>query len=156
MPERIPPLPGDPPDTRPLAVGGLPPLAQFATPRPPQEIEDRGGEARRITARLRAIIDDHAPAAARLGVTLDFAALETVIDALIAESHRQDPSPILAQCDEIRTYVLTTLYEELLEEPSNILHTTRVSDDVICYQAMDVDFWRECLATLREQFGQQA
>jgi hypothetical protein len=156
MPEPLPPLPGDPPPLRPLAVGGLPPLPQLTPPRPPQEIEDRSGEARRITARLRAIIDDHLPAAARLGVTLDSAALNTIIDALIAESHRQDPAPILAQHDEIHTYVLTTLYEELLEEPSNILHTTRVSDDVIRYQAMDVDFWRECLALLREQFGQQS
>jgi hypothetical protein len=132
MPEPLPPLPGDPPPLRPLAVGGLPPLPQLTPPRPPQEIEDRSGEARRITAR------------------------NTIIDALIAESHRQDPAPILAQHDEIHTYVLTTLYEELLEEPSNILHTTRVSDDVIRYQAMDVDFWRECLALLREQFGQQS
>lgn len=146
----IPPLPGQPHasvGTR-LAVGGIPRLPDLEPAKVPQEILDRVAEARRVVARLLAIIADHRASAARLGVALDPSAMATVVRALVAESHGQDSRPILIQEDEIRSYVLTSLYEELLEEPSNILHATRVNDDVIRYEAMAVDFWRECLATL--------
>jgi hypothetical protein len=150
----IPPLPAGrqiPLQDDPLSLGGIPQLAHLEPVKPPQEIADRAGEARRVAARLLAIIADHKACAARLGVVLDELALATVVSALLAESHRQDPRPILVQADEIRTYVLTTLFEELLEEPSNILHTTKVNDEVIRYEAMEVDFWRECLAALLKQ-----
>jgi len=150
----IPPLPPGshhPAQDAPLSLGGIPQLPHLEPVKPPQEIADRAGEARRVVARLLAIIADHQPSAKRLGVALDPPALATVLSALLAESHRQDPRPILVQADEIRTYVLTTLYEELLVEPSNILHTTKINDEVIRYEAMEVDFWRECLATLLKQ-----
>jgi len=129
----------------PLAIGGLPPLPALEPVKPAQEMADRAAEARRVAARLLAIVADHQAAALRLGVSLDRAAIATVVRALFAESHRQDPRAILIQPDEIHTYVLTSLYAELLEEPSNILHTTQINAATIRYEAMEVDFWRESL-----------
>lgn len=119
--------------------------------KPPQEIEDRKGETKRIVNRLMAIIEDHRTSALRLGIRLDAVLLEIVLRALEAETRREDPAPILAQGDEIRTYAATALYEELLEEPSNILFTTQVNPDVIRYEAMEAAFWVECLAALRQK-----
>lgn len=37
------------------------------------------------------------------------------------------------------------------EEPSNILFTTQVNEDVVRYEAMEAGFWRECLGELGRQ-----
>jgi hypothetical protein len=37
------------------------------------------------------------------------------------------------------------------EEPSNILFTTQVNEEVVRYEAMEVGFWRECLGELGRQ-----
>lgn len=140
--------------------GGLVPLprrrmvseagAEASVEKPPHEIADRAGETRRVVKRLLAIIDDHRIAAERLGVALDGSLLEAVIGALEAEVRREDPKPWLQPFDEVRSYVATALYEELLEEPSNILFTTQVSPDVVRYEAMEGEFWAGCVAALRQ------
>jgi hypothetical protein len=135
----------------PLSLHGISPLPEVELPKPPQEIEDRKGEVRRITKRLLAIIEDHRVSALRMSIQLDVAALHQVILALEAETRREDPVGILADPDEIRNYVLTSLYEELLAEPSNILHTTHIAEDVVRYEAMEVAFWQECIAALRQK-----
>lgn len=133
----------------PLSLHGIPPLPEVELPKPPQEIEDRKGEVRRITKRLLAIIEDHRVSALRMSIQLDAASLQQVILALEAESRSEDPAVILTDADEIRCYVLTSLYEDLLAEPSNILHTTHIAEDVVRYEAMEVAFWQECIAALR-------
>jgi hypothetical protein len=131
------------------------PLPELAPVKPPQEIEDRKGELRRIVKRLLAIIEEHRVSALRLEIALDATAIDTVLRALEAETRREDPGPILQEGgNEIRTYVLTSLYEELLEEPSNILHTTHIAEGVVRYEAMEAAFWQECVASLREYFAQ--
>ena len=71
--------------------------------------------------------------------------------ALEAETRREDPTPILKHGEEVRCYVLTALYEELIAEPSNILFTTQVSEDILRYEAMEAAFWAECIAALRKK-----
>lgn len=138
---------------RPLQLRGLFPIEPLEiAPEPvrsPQEIEDRRGEARRISKRLLAIIADHHRSAEHLSVAMDRDFLLEVIDALFAESERKDPAPFLNDADEVRSYLKRALYEELLEEPSNVLFTVQVSPDVMRYEAMEVEFWRECLAQLK-------
>lgn len=134
-----------------VSPGGISPLPELEPARPPQEIEDRKGETRRIVKRLLAIIEEHRVSALRMGFVLDAAALDIVLRALEAETRGEDPSPVLADPDEVRCYILTSLYEDLLAEPSNILHTTRVAEDVIRYEAMEAAFWKECVAALREK-----
>ncbi len=139
-------------------IPGLPPLprrrlvsesGEGADEKPRQEIEDRKGEAGRVVKRLMAIIEDHRQAAVRLGVAMDAGLLEGVILALEAEVRREDPRLHLQLGDEVRAYLATALYEELLEEPSNILFTTQVAPDVVRYEAMDAGFWGECVGELR-------
>ena len=134
----------------PLSLHGISPLPEVELPKPPQEIEDRKGEVRRIVKRLLAIIEEHRISALRMGFTMDATALDTVIRALEAETENEDPSLVLANEDEIQNYLLTSLYEDLLAEPSNILHTTHIAKDVVRYEAMEVAFWRECVAALRQ------
>lgn len=124
-------------------------LPALESSKPPQNIEDRKGETRRIVKRLLAIIEDHRISALRMGFRLDIPALDIVIRALEAETRNENPGDLLTDSDEIRSYVLTSLYEELLAEPSNILHTTHIAADVIRYEAMEVAFWKECVAALR-------
>jgi hypothetical protein len=82
---------------------------------------------------------------------LDAPAIQQVLLALEAETRREDPHLHLTTGDEVRTYVLTSLYEDLLAEPSNILFTTHVAKDVVRYEAMEVAFWKECVAALRQK-----
>lgn len=135
----------------PHFVGGMPLLPEVAPRRAAQEIEDRKGEAKRITKRLLAIIADHHSSADHIGVALDQQMLLKVVAALEAEARNEDPRPLLQDDDEVLTYLMGALYEELLEEPSNILFTTQVNPDTVRYDAMEVSFWQECLAELRGQ-----
>ena len=135
----------------PLQLGGLDPLPDIPAAKPPQDIEDRKGETARVVKRLLALIEDHRVSATRLGITLDAPAIDVVLRALEAETRREDPTPILKHGEEVRSYVLTALYEELIAEPSNILFTTQVSEDIIRYEAMEAAFWAECIAALRKK-----
>ncbi len=141
------------PDKIPVSAGGMPLLPEIAPSRTPQEIEDRKGEAKRIVKRLLAIIADHHSSADHIGMALDQVLLLKVISALEAETHDEDPTPLLHDDDEVLAYLMRALYEELLEEPSNILFTTQVNPDTVRYEAMEVGFWRECLAELKWQLG---
>lgn len=156
MPDESFKLPSLPPrrvmfsDDAPSDAPHLSPLPAHEPSKPPQEMDDRKGETRHVVTRLLAIIEDHRISAQRLHVTLDAAALDTVLLALEAEIRRENPAPILeADGDEIRSYTLTALYEDLLAEPSNILFTTHIATDVVRYEAMEVAFWAECIAALR-------
>ena len=141
------------PEEIPFSVGGMPLLPEITPSRAPQEIEDRKGEAKRIVKRLLAIIADHHSSADCIGVALDQPLLLKVVSALEAETRNEDPAPLLSHEDEVRAYLMRALYEELLEEPSNILFTTQVNPDVVRYEAMEVGFWRECLAELRKKLA---
>ena len=137
----------------PIELGGISSLPELDPAKAPQEIEDRKGETRRILKRLLAIIEEHRIAALRLKITLDAAVIGIVLSALEAETRGEDPMPILTAGGEIGSYVLTALYEELLAEPTNILHTTHIAEDVIRYEAMDATFWTECVAALRKNLS---
>lgn len=137
----------------PLSLHGISPLPELEPVKPPQEIEDRKGEIRRILKRLLAIIEEHRLIALRMSIVLDADAIQQVLLALEAETRREDPHPYLRTGDEVRTYVLTSLYEDLLAEPSNILFTTHIAKDVVRYEAMEVAFWKECVAALRQKLS---
>jgi len=129
---------------RPLSTDGSP---IFLPPTGPR-IPDREGEVPRVVKRLKTLVGTHYEASLRTGYPLEPVDLRAVLSALLAETRGEDPAPLLATGEEISTYFRRTLYEEMLEEPSNILFTTKVSDDVVRYEAMPVDFWRDCLNAL--------
>jgi hypothetical protein len=125
--------------------------AADAQPSKARPIQDRSRECTRIVKRLRAITREHRVSAHRIGYPLDKAALGKILAALRAESLGGDPRLLLHHPDAIAAYLRESLYQELLEEPSNILYTTRLGDNTVGYEAMKANFWRECLVELGEQ-----
>jgi hypothetical protein len=119
--------------------------------RPSEPVEDRGAECDRVLRRLLAILREHRASARRVGSPLDREAVLTVIAALRLESFGGDPRHLLRHPDPVAAWLRETLYQDLLEEPSNVLFTTRIDDETVRYEAMAPAFWRECLEALEER-----
>ena len=118
-----------------------------------EEIADRKLEAKRIVRRLSNIVMEHHEASFDLGVSLGVPEIKIVTSAL--RDHAQGGAGELALegCDEILSHCLVRLYEELVEEPSNILYATPMGPDTIRYNAMNASFWIECLDLLEENIA---
>ena len=56
--------------------------------------------------------------------------------------------------DEI--HALTRLFEELVEEPSNILFTTITGPETTRYDGMDTALWLECLDAIEKSTSSPA
>ena len=124
---------------------GLPDTTPIEVP----EIENPGREKSRIFKRLIVLVGDHERSALRVGIKLSQDDLKSVFSAL-REHARKGIAPPLAARDEIHQYVLDSLFADLVEEPSNILYTTRTGEDTMRYNAMKPDFWCECLDLLEK------
>ena len=77
--------------------------------------------------------------------------LSIVINAL--RDHAQGGQGILqlAGLDEIQAHCINRLYEELVEEPSNILYSTPTGPSTTRYDSMEPSFWIECLDLLENE-----
>lgn len=117
-----------------------------------QEIKDRKGEAKRVVKRLFAIFEDHKDAALPLKIKLGSADLRLVINALREHARGGEGSPVPGSREEIHGYCLNRLFDELVEEPSNILFTTKTGPDTMRYDAMNAEFWIECLDLMEATF----
>ena len=117
-----------------------------------QEIKDRKGEAKRVVKRLYAIFEDHKDAALPLKIKLVSEDLRLVINALRDHARGRDGSPVPGSREEIHGYCLNRLFDELVEEPSNILFTTKTGPDTMRYDAMNPEFWIECLDLMEATF----
>ena len=115
-----------------------------------QEIADRKNEARRVVRRLSNIVVEHHESSLALGVSLGASEIYIVTTALRDHAQGGPGTLALDGCDEILSHCLTRLYEELVEEPSNILYLTPTSPDTIRYDAMNPSFWIECLDLLEQ------
>ena len=113
-----------------------------------REIADRRLEATRVLKRLLAIVAEHRRASLGLGVVLGGREIRVVTVALRDHAKGGSGALQLEGCDEILAHCLTRLYEELVEEPSNIFYSTVTGPDTIRYDAMDSQFWVECLDLL--------
>jgi len=114
-----------------------------------QEMDDPKEEVQRIVKRLAAIVEDHKRAAEQLNITLGQDDLSLVIDSLKNHGKGGEGIPVPGARDEIHGYCLNRLFEELVEEPSNILYTTKRGADTVKYDAMNASFWLECLDFFR-------
>ncbi|MFD2255211.1 hypothetical protein ACFSSA_00855 [Luteolibacter algae] len=116
-------------------------------------IEEPRQEKSRILGRLLAIIGDHSISAERVGIKLSPEELRLVFEAL--RNHAiSGTEPDFPNLSEIQRYVLGSLFSELVEEPSNILYATQISPDTIRYDAMEANFWIECLDLLEKTLCQ--
>jgi hypothetical protein len=112
-------------------------------------IPERKTEISRVVKRLQSLITIHAESAQRMGYPLAMEDLLAVVSALEAEADGLDPKSHLFHQNEIVVYLRGSLFEELLGEPSNIFYTTQVAPDVVRYEALTKDFWKDCLGHLR-------
>lgn len=154
----------------PIKINTIPPLSRrvvaaadiaatdgnFYQPEAPvvrqkQDIADRRGESTRIVKRLLAIMGDHSESAQRLDIKFQAADMKAVIDALRCHARGEEVVAVSGERDEIRQHVLNSLFSELVEEPSNIFFTTTTGPDTIRYDAMEPDFWIECLDLLEQK-----
>ena len=110
-----------------------------------QEMEDPHGEAQKIIKRLAAIVEDHRQAAIPLSIDLASEDIRSVINSLKEHAKGGKGTPVSGARDEIHGYCLNRLFEELVEEPSNILFTTQKGSESVRYDAMSASFWLECL-----------
>lgn len=125
-------------------------------PPPPekkQEIGDRKAEAKRIVKRLASIVEDHRQAAIPLNIELGAHEISSVLRALRDHARGGAGKPVPGANDEIHGYCLDRLFDELVEEPSNILFTTKTGPDTIRYDAMNASFWIECLDLMEATYG---
>ena len=109
------------------------------------EIVDRLDEAKRVVKRIEAIIEDHRDACLPLTVELGATEISCVFAALRDHARGGKGELDLASYDEIASHCLNRLFEELVEEPSNVLYTTSTGPDTTRYDAMEPAFWIECL-----------
>ena len=116
-----------------------------SNPEVDQEIQDRKGESERVVKRLTTIFEDHKDAAIPLKIKLSSQDLRLVLKALRDHAKGGSGSPVSGSRDEIHGYCLNRLFDELVEEPSNILFTTKTGPDTMRYDAMNASFWIECL-----------
>lgn len=123
-----------------------------SNPEVEQEIKDRKGEAKRVVKRLISIFEDHKDAAIPLKIKLSSEDLHLVINALRDHAKGGAGSPVSGSRDEIHGYCLNRLFDELVEEPSNILFTTKTGPDTMRYDAMNASFWIECLDLMESTF----
>lgn len=115
------------------------------------KIDDRTAEIKRVLNRIQTLFEPHFENAEKMGMDLTFDDVISVLDALIAEADGLAPEPHLKCPDEVRQYLRQSIFDELVGEPSNILYSTKVSSDVMRYEAMPADFWKQCLCDLKEQ-----
>ena len=87
----------------------------------------------------------HRHAAVPLGIGLTSGDLRAVLAALRGHARGGSGLPVPGARDEIHSHILNRLFEELVEEPSNILFTTATGPETIRYDAMEPAFWIECL-----------
>lgn len=124
----------------------------FSPPEIQHEIGDRKAEAKRIVKRLAAIVEDHRHAALPLNIELGASDLSSVLEALRKHAQGDPGKPVAGARDEIHAYCLDRLFDELVEEPSNILFTTKTGPKTIRYDAMNAAFWIECLDLMEATF----
>jgi hypothetical protein len=63
--------------------------------------------------------------ATRLGIALDAPTIDVVLPALEAETHREDPTPILKQGEDVRSYG-SQLLGRMHHIPSQKAHSMKV------------------------------
>jgi hypothetical protein len=120
-----------------------------------KEMVNRKAEAQRVVKRLEKIIKEHYQASLSLSVELSDENLKIVTNALRDHARGGTGNITLKENDEIRAHCLNRLFEELVEEPSNILYTTSTGADTMRYDAMDLTFWIECLDLLDQSIAAQ-
>lgn len=106
-----------------------------------------------IVARLRVVIGDYVASTAGHGAGPPLGAVEirSALEAALAEADGA-PSPAPAGA-EPRAFVVHGLYEELVQQPSNVFETRRFPDGTLRWIPLSRDLWKACLHRLRDSLA---
>lgn len=148
---RIPPLGRKIWKAKPIDLSAYLDLPENKEFRETPIIERPTDEKMRIIKRLEVLAAEHILFAERVGIKLCKEDFRTVFGALRQHAKLGKAEPFDSARDEIHLYVLDTMFDEFVEEPSNILYTTRTGEDTMRYDAMHPDFWIECLDLLESK-----
>lgn len=102
-----------------------------------------------VITRLQTVIADYLQSGASLQIKLNPVEILSAIAAAIREAEGR-PSPWPDGADA-RTFFLHGLYDELVQQPSNIFETKVFPDGTERYLPINRSTWKACLETLHSQ-----
>ena len=102
-----------------------------------------------VVAKLQVVIADYLESGKPIGIALNPVEILSAIEAAIAEAEGQ-PSP-WPDGGEARAFFVHGLYDELIQQPSNIFETKLFPDGSERYIPISRATWKACLMRLRER-----
>jgi hypothetical protein len=102
-----------------------------------------------VVAKLQVVVADYLDSGKPLKITLSAYEILSAVDAAIQESEGK-PSPWPDGADA-RTFFIHGLYDDLIQQPSNIFETKVFPDGTERYIPISRATWKACLESLREQ-----
>jgi hypothetical protein len=102
-----------------------------------------------VVSKLHVVIADYLDSGKPLKITLSAIEILSAVEAAIRESEGQ-PSPWPDGAD-VRTFFIHGLYDDLIQQPSNIFETKLFPDGSERYIPVGRATWKACLVKLREQ-----
>lgn len=105
-----------------------------------------------VISKVQVAIADYLLSGAPLKIKLNPVEILSAIEAAIREAEGH-PSPWPDGAD-VRTFFIHGLYDELIQQPSNIFETKRFPDGSERYIPISRGTWKACLETLRDTIVQ--
>ncbi|MDP1586625.1 MAG: hypothetical protein Q8M07_02680 [Prosthecobacter sp.] len=102
-----------------------------------------------VIGKVQIAIADYLKSGAPLKITLNPVEILSAIEAAIREAEGH-PSPWPDGADA-RTFFIHGLYDDLIQQPSNIFETKRFPDGTDRYLPISPATWKACLEKLRSQ-----
>ena len=102
-----------------------------------------------VISKVQIAIADYLQSGAPLNITLNPVEILSAIEAAIREAEGR-PSPWPDGADA-RTFFIHGLYDDLIQQPSNIFETKRFPDGTERYLPISPATWKACLEKLRSQ-----
>lgn len=129
-------------------------IAAIRTERELEKLIAGEGEANKsqinsVVKKLHVIIADYLESGSAIDITLNPVEVVGAIDAAIQEAEGK-PSPWPDGADA-RTFFIHGLYDDLVQQPSNIFETRLFPDGTERYIPVSRATWKACLQRLRDQ-----
>ncbi|MBB5038647.1 hypothetical protein [Prosthecobacter dejongeii] len=105
-------------------------------------------ELKTVVGKMQVVIADYLESGKNLNITLQPIEILSAIDAALEEAQGR-PSPWPDGADA-RTFFVHGLYDEIIQQPSNIFETRLFPDGSQRYIPISPALWKACLHRLRE------
>jgi hypothetical protein len=102
----------------------------------------------RVVEKVEDMMATYLEGGSKLGLSLDTPQVLEVIDRALAESEGRGNADFGS---DVSGFHMGGLYEELIQQPSNIFEQVTREDGTQEYVPLSVPLWQACLARLREK-----